>query len=162
MTRHHFLIFPISGPLPSPTKKNFDVSCNVLWRRTFAPDFMTFNQSWSSRASAVRGPCPCFLSPLQRFQCHLHRKRQMQCLRRVAVHCSDWKALSIRKCLTILHFSSDRQLVQLFHVIRERRQYLSQLRPFRDESLDQTRPRPDELRSQAGDHGRPFCCTASL
>ena len=41
----------------------------------------------------------------------------------------------------------DRQLVQIFHVIRERRQYVSQLRPFRDESLDQTH-RPGERWSQ--------------
>ena len=40
----------------------------------------------------------------------------------------------------------DRQLVQLFHVIRKRRQYLSQLRSFCDESLDQTRRRPVLLR----------------
>ena len=105
--------------------------------------FKASNQSWSSRAGAVRGPCPCFLS-LCSISNDFATTERRDGTSKARDSVTRWLEGFVDS--TVLDHPAlvlDRQFVQLFHVSREQCQH-----PIRDERLGQTRPSPDERRSQ--------------
>ena len=95
MDRHpHFSISPISGPRPSPPEMSTFPASSLAQSLDLTPHFMTSNKSWGLRASPVRGPCPCFLSPCDVSSASPTSKRSCSVsTARVTLHCCGWKVL---------------------------------------------------------------------